>query len=133
MERREDKGFGSTGCGAFLTIAMNRRPTVTACLEARGRKLCLLLLLDTGADLTILDEKVWPHFWPLKHVDRGVEGVGGYTAVRRSCDRILISIEDKSASVPITVMPLPAGVNGLVGRDVLDQLGVILTTEKVFR
>jgi len=130
---REDRGFGSTGAGVFLTMSMNRRPTTMATLEARGQQIHLSLLLDTGADLTIVEEGVWPKTWPTKPMERGVEGVGGYTPVQRSVDRILIIIDNRHATVPVTVMPLPTGVNGLIGRDVLDQLGVVLTTEKVFQ
>ena len=130
---REDRGFGSTGAGVFLTMSMNRRPTTMVSLEARGQQIQLSLLLDTGADLTIVDEKVWPRTWPTRPMERGVEGVGGYTPVQRSVDRIMVTIDNRHATVPITIMPLPTGVNGLIGRDILDQLGVVLTTEKVFQ
>lgn len=63
---------------------------------------------------------------------RGVEGVGGLYSVLCSRDRISVVIDGRTASTPITVMTLPHGVNGLIGRDVLDQLGVILTTENPF-
>jgi len=130
---REDRGFGSTGAGVFLTMSMNRRPATVATLEARGQQIQLSLLLDTGADLTIVEERLWPKTWPTKPMERGVEGVGGYTPVQRSVDRIVITIDNRHATVPVTIMPLPNGVNGLIGRDVLDQLGVVLTTERVFQ
>lgn len=93
----------------------------------------LSMLLDTGADLTIVDENAWPLEWPTKSMDRGVEGVGGHSSVRRSIDRIVLIIDGRKASAYVTVMNLPNGVNGLIGRDVLDHLGVILTTEGAFR
>lgn len=131
-QERNEQGFGSTGNTALLTMAMNRRPTVSVIMENRGRSLTLLMLLDTGADLTIVEENAWPQEWPTKAMDKGVEGVGGHSEVRRSTERIAIIIEKRKASTYVTTMSLPNGVYGLIGRDVLDQLGVVLTTEKNF-
>lgn len=126
-------GFGSTGPAVMLTMSMSRRPTASVRMESRGQSILLTMLLDTGADLTIVDEGAWPQDWPTKPMDGGVEGVGGHSSVRQSIERILFIIDGRKANTFVTVMTLPAGVNGLIGRDILDQLGVILTTERAFR
>ncbi|NWZ30821.1 POK9 protein, partial [Asarcornis scutulata] len=51
---RGTQGFGSTGGLAMLTMAMNWRPVVSVTLYSAGEKLDLDMLLDTGADLTIV-------------------------------------------------------------------------------
>lgn len=130
---RGNQGFGSTGGLAMLTMAMNRRPVAMATLCIGNEQVELSMLLDTGADLTIVDYGRWPQHWPLLPMPRGVEGVGGHSSVQRSRDRIRLTIEGRSASSYVTVMSLPQGVNGLLGRDILDQLGVVLTTDKLFQ
>ncbi|OPJ80702.1 hypothetical protein AV530_010957 [Patagioenas fasciata monilis] len=131
-KERGTAGFGSTGGLAMLTMAMNRRPVTSVTLCNGGEQIILEALLDTGADLTIVAKEQWPRHWPLLPMARGVEGVGGSSSVLRSRDRVSVVIDGRTASTHITVMTLPQGVNGLICHDVLDQLGVILTTEKPF-
>ncbi|NWR47326.1 POK9 protein, partial [Regulus satrapa] len=47
-------GFGFTGGLALLTIPMNHHPVVSATLVHEGESLQLPVLLDTGADLTLV-------------------------------------------------------------------------------
>lgn len=129
-QERNDQGFGSTGVAAMLTLSMKKRPIVTAQLCARNETVTLALLLDTGADLTIIDSNYWPQRWPLRSSTRGVEGVGGHSSVQQNVDRVQIYIGGCQANTFVTVMKLPEGVQGLVGRDVLDQIGAILTTDQ---
>ncbi|KFP69671.1 hypothetical protein N310_12755, partial [Acanthisitta chloris] len=51
---RGDRGFGSTGGMALLTVPLNRRPVVTVILDNGHHQIRLQALLDTGADLTIV-------------------------------------------------------------------------------
>lgn len=129
---RGTAGFGSAGGLVMLTMAMNRRPVTLVTLCVGGEQISLEALLDTGADLTVMARERWPHHWPLLPMARGVEGVGGLSSILHSRDRISIVIDGRTASTHITVMILPQDVNGLIGRDVLDQLGVILTTKNPF-
>lgn len=129
---RGSSGFGSTGGLAMLTIPMNQRPLARVTLLHGTDKKQLSALLDTGADITIIANNQWPNHWPLQNAIGGVEGVGGTASVQRSQQRIHIVIDGRIASIYVTVMPLPTGVNALIGRDVLNQLGVVLTTEPPF-
>ncbi|NXF14259.1 POK9 protein, partial [Smithornis capensis] len=52
---RNTKGFGSTGTAAFLTLNMLQRPTTTAVLSQGQQQKRLQVLLDPGADITIVD------------------------------------------------------------------------------
>ncbi|OPJ81739.1 hypothetical protein AV530_014303 [Patagioenas fasciata monilis] len=113
-------------------MAMNRQPVTLVTLCNRQEQIISEALLDTGADLTIVAKERWPRHWPLSPMAREAEGVGGSSSVLHSRDSVSVVIDGRTASTHITVMTLPQGVNGLIGRDVLDQLGVILTTEKPF-
>lgn len=125
-------GFGSTGALALLTVPMNQRPLARVTLLHGTDKKCLSALLDTGADITIIATNQWPNHWPLQDTVGGVAGVGGTASVQRSQQRVQIVIDGRVATLYVTVMPLPTGVNALIGRDVLNQLGAVLTTEPPF-
>lgn len=129
-DSRGDKSFGSTGGLALLTMPLHTRPVVPIALTHQQRTITIRALLDTGADITIVATSAWPRQWPTESVGKGVEGVGGTVPVSRSLDPITVTLENRSAQCKITVMPLPVGVSALVGRDVLDQLGVILTNSE---
>lgn len=124
---RGNSGFGSTGELALLTMSLNHRPVVAVKIVHEGEQLQLLALLDTGADITILSSTQWPPHWPLRAMMRGVEGVGGTVPIQRSVNRVQVVLDQRIVFTHITVMPLPSGVNMLIGRDVLNHLGLVLT------
>lgn len=62
-----------------------------------------------------------------------VQGVGGTAQVQKSCNGIKIIMDGQLANLYVTITPLPEGVQALVGRDVLNQYGVVLTSEKTFQ
>ena len=129
---RGTSGLGSTGGLALLTMPMNQWPLAHIILVHGTDKRRMTALLDTGADITIVARAQWPSCWPLQHVPGGVEGVGGMAPVQHSQQRIQVILDGKTALLHVTVMPLPNGVNALIGRDVLNQMGVILTTSSPF-
>lgn len=45
-------------------------------------------MADTGADVTIISERVWPINWPLKPSVDAVQGVGGGSMPKQSVDII---------------------------------------------
>ena len=52
--RRRTGGFGSTGGLVLLTLSMEQHPLVMALLQQGQDSICLWVLLDTGADVTII-------------------------------------------------------------------------------
>ncbi|NXJ58746.1 POK9 protein, partial [Spizaetus tyrannus] len=53
-EERGAGGFGSTGPAAMLTLSMGTRPEATVTLSNGADSFQLTMLLDTGADITIV-------------------------------------------------------------------------------
>lgn len=45
----------------------------------------------------------------------GVEGVGGAAIAQRSRDIVQVTIDGKTVSTYVTIMPLPEKVNALIG------------------
>ncbi|KFO57587.1 hypothetical protein N302_07894, partial [Corvus brachyrhynchos] len=54
LEPRGNRGFGSTGGLALLTVPMNSRPVVRITLSHGPEGIHLRALLDSGADITII-------------------------------------------------------------------------------
>ncbi|KFP98534.1 hypothetical protein N330_13068, partial [Leptosomus discolor] len=52
---RGDQGFGSTGGLALLTLRLNKRPVVNAVMDNGLQTITLAVLLDSGADVTIVN------------------------------------------------------------------------------
>lgn len=129
---RGNRGFGSTGGLVMLSMPLTERPITTVTLEKKGERVILEALLDTGADISIVGKHFWPESWPTRTVAGGLEGVGGTASIQQSQDRIVVYLDGRRTNATITVMPLPHGVSALIGRDILLQLGVRLTTESPF-
>ncbi|NXO12470.1 POK9 protein, partial [Oriolus oriolus] len=51
---RGSKGFGSSGSLALLTLDLQERPVVPAVFQCQGEDLHICVLLDPGADVTIV-------------------------------------------------------------------------------
>ncbi|NXO12788.1 POK9 protein, partial [Oriolus oriolus] len=51
---RGSKGFGSSGGLALLTLDLRERPVVPAVFQCQGEDLRISVLLDPGADVTIV-------------------------------------------------------------------------------
>ncbi|NXY11848.1 POK9 protein, partial [Pteruthius melanotis] len=83
-EQRKDKGFGSSGGLALLTMDLSARPRVRVTITYRGSDCILDGLLDTGADSSIVDPSHWPQNWPMLPSMIAVTGVGGLTLAKKS-------------------------------------------------
>jgi len=125
---RGDGSFGSAGQAVLLTIGLRQRPRKTVSVHYAGRELKLFALLDTGADVSIISEHHWPPSWPTWETGATVAGVGGLTLARKS-PVLRWTIEDKVVTCSASILPLPEGVQALIGRDILAQMGMVLTTE----
>ncbi|XP_064495559.1 uncharacterized protein LOC135404750 [Pseudopipra pipra] len=125
---RGDQGFGSTGASALLTIDMARRPRKAIQLQWNSQTAHLIALLDTGADVSIVAARKWPTSWPLVNSGATVAGVGGLTLAKRS-PPITITLDEMTVNCTVSVLPLPDGVQALIGRDILAQMGMVLTNK----
>lgn len=84
-------------------------------------------MCDTGADVTIIARKVWPSDWPLKPAHDSVFGVGGGKLPFQSQNPVQITLpEGQTATVCPYVMPLPGELLGLLGRDIMAQMGACI-------
>ena len=122
---RNDKGFGSTGL-TLLTLDLRNRPRKSITIAYHGEEIGLQALLDTGADSSIISPDVWPQTWPAYESSHTVTGVGGFTLAKKS-PIVALHIDGRQLNVVFSIVPLPPSVDCLIGRDVLAQLGVVLT------
>ncbi|NXE44376.1 POK9 protein, partial [Ptilorrhoa leucosticta] len=122
---RGDRGFGSSGEAALLTLNLHERPTYTVQVTYKKEQISLRGLLDAGADSSIISPSSWPNHWPLYATSSTVSGVGGLALAQRS-PLVTITIEKQSVQTTVSVVTLPPTVQCLIGRDVLTQLEVML-------
>lgn len=87
-------------------------------------------MIDSRADVTICSSLVWPKHWPLICPGAGITGIGGSLATYLRAQVVTLNLEGKTASIKVYVMALRASLQMLIGRDVLSQLGVMITTEE---
>lgn len=127
-QSRGERGFGSTGGLTLLAMNLNDRPKRTVIWDYWGEKQTLEGLLDTGADSSIISLDFWPHNWPLQPTTVTVTRVGGLTLARKS-PMLSVTIDGKTLRSVFSIAPLPPTVQCLIGRDVLAQMGVVLTNE----
>ncbi|TRZ08933.1 hypothetical protein HGM15179_018174 [Zosterops borbonicus] len=133
QKERLDGSFGSTGHEVFFTVDLNDRPIRTVILQRGAEQLQRQLHLDTGLDVSILNQFYWPSDCPLQAPTNHIIGAGGMRIPSISTDPIHITFEEGQVIVAqLYVMPLHAKNRGLLGRDILSQLGLVLTTDLHF-
>ena len=88
----------------------------------------LIMMLDTGADVTCVPSWLWPSSWPAK-VASSLDGVGGRAEAMISETDITIVLEDPDRPAQIIrVRPYITAIGEpLLGRDALLQSGFHLT------
>ncbi|TRZ06277.1 hypothetical protein HGM15179_020830 [Zosterops borbonicus] len=132
-KQRMDGGFGSTGHDVFFTLDLKNHPFRTVQLQRGSHQIKLKQLLDTGSDVSILNQLFWPSDWPLQAPSKHIIGVGGMTVSAISTDPTHIIFKNSQVVVArLYIMPLPVRLPGLLGRDVLSQLGLVSTTDQHF-
>lgn len=125
---RRSRAFGSTGGMAMLTIGLKQRPRKTVDVAYGDETIRVEALLDTGADVSIISTQQWPPHWPARDTNTTISGVGGMTFAKRS-PLLRITIGEKLVTCTVSVLPLPDGVHALIGRDILAQMGMVLTSD----
>lgn len=122
--------FGSTGPAVCFTTELTQRPMECITLRQEGLSIKVHAMLDTGADITIINHSVWPRQWQLEPSKAAIAGVGGQSVSYISDKPVQIGFpEGQLASIRVHVLSLPGGLEALVGRDVLSQIGAVLTTK----
>lgn len=124
---RGNQGFGSSGL-ALLTIDLHSRPKRKVLITYEDQSLELWGLLDTGADTSIVSPEKWPQDWPATQTADTVTGVGGYTLAQKT-PPVRITLDGQTLVTVLSIVSLPPTVHCLIGRDILAQLGVVLSNE----
>lgn len=121
---RGTKGLGSSGkANIFFSMNMNDRPQLV--LTIQGKK--FTGVLDTGADTSIIAQQWWPVSWPLRQASQTLRGLGYEESPKISAQELKwVDSEGNRGTFTPFVLPLPVN---LWGRDVLKQLGCILTND----
>jgi len=108
---------------------MDHRPIIHVVLSQKNESVQIYAMLDTGADVTIISTVVWPEEWPVSVPTTAVAGVGGHSTPMMSKNPVRITFpEGQEVNLKVYVMHLPGTLAALIGRDVLSQIGVVLTS-----
>lgn len=125
---RGDKGMGSTGIDlACLTMELKNRPMLE--LIVKGK--IINGLLDTGADTSIIAEKDWPKDWPTQKANQTLRGLGIATEPKKSSMWLQWKSPEGQEGLfqPYVLEQIPVT---LWGRDILNQMGMKITTEGIY-
>ncbi|KAJ7423515.1 endogenous retrovirus group K member 9 Pol protein-like protein [Willisornis vidua] len=111
-----------------LIQQMKTRPVITVLLTSGSDIRVLSMMLDTGADVTIVSCDSWPEHWKLVPALDAIQGVGGGSNPQQSAQPVKLKFpEGQTVTLRPYVMPLPGQLGGLIGRDVMSKLGAVLS------
>ena len=81
-KKRGSRGFGSTGQGGiFLTEEiLKSRPTCQVNISGKNFQ----GLIDTGADVSIINSQHWPKAWPTRPAPMSIVGLGQAQRLKQS-------------------------------------------------
>jgi len=92
-----DEGFGSSG-QPYVYLAldiMKNKPEIEVLVKSKDQEMIKLkMMIDTGADVTIISARHWPSHWPTVESFTGVYGVGGAQSTRISRDLVAFHFSD---------------------------------------
>ena len=130
----KDRGqgaFGSTGMPniAFCQLIGAKRPKWN--VKISGPQGVILpnvsMMIDTGADVTVLPFSVWPTMWELDSAGSTISGIGGSRLTQVSKNFILFTDQEGHQA---WVKPYVLHTSlSLLGRDVLSQWGMRISTD----
>lgn len=117
-------GFGSTGKPVVLWSKQVSKEQ--SLLHCQVHDQHFSGLVDTGADVTIINVSDWPPEWPLRDLTSAIVGVGGPQRPKQSAKILTLKVPDGwIAQAAPYVLPVPCT---LWGRDLLSQWGIFLKT-----
>jgi len=126
---RGDQSLDSTGPAVCFTMNMDHRPTMRVVMSQKNESVQIYAMLDTGADVTIVGMIVWPEEWPVSAPAAAIAGVGGHSTTMMSKHPVRMTFpEGQEVNLRVYVMQLPGTLTALIGREVLSQIGAVLTT-----
>ncbi|KAF4804848.1 hypothetical protein TURU_004269 [Turdus rufiventris] len=112
----------------WAEVVGEEKPSLACNLTCGSDHLHVEGVLDTGADVTIIPERMWPSHWDLKPVAGKIQGVGGIKLEKISKSIVQIEgLDGKLASVCPFVMDYKCPQ---WGRDPMYQWGVKLIIPK---
>ena len=117
------KGFGSSGTAAFWVAHMKERPQLELIIDGKSFN----GILDSGADVSVLSLEFWPKKWPLESSTATLQGIG--QASPKKSAKILKWQDNESHEGYFQPYVLPGLPVNLWGRDVLSEMGAVLTTQ----
>jgi len=124
-----DQSLDSMGPAVCFTTKMDHRPTMSIIMSQRNESVQIYAMLDTGADVSIVSTIVWPEEWPVSAPTAAIAGVGGHSTTMMSKHPVQMTFpEGQEVSLRVYIMQLTGTLPALIGRDVLSQIGAVLTT-----
>ena len=114
-----------------LVIGCDERPMAAVMITPQEpsypARICLGMLVDTGADVTIMPLERWPPTWPLA-MGKRIIGVGGEQQTRTSTCPVKLEVMDEDAgkllTAVVTILVADGVASPLLGRDALAQMGI---------
>ncbi|XP_032922639.1 uncharacterized protein LOC116999776 [Catharus ustulatus] len=112
----------------WAEVVGENKPSLACNLTHGSDHLHVEGVLDTGADVTIIPERMWPSHWELQPVVGKIQGLGGFKSAKISKSIMQIEGPDgKMASVCLFVTDYKCP---LWGRDTVSQWGMRIVIPK---
>lgn len=98
-------------------------------IHPNGNSIAKRLTINTGADVKIISNTIWPRNWPVVNPVLGIAGIGRTQATWLSREIIIFTFPDRvTVTTRPYVMQTPGNLLGLIGRDLLSQLKATVAT-----
>ncbi|KAF4805569.1 hypothetical protein TURU_000522 [Turdus rufiventris] len=109
-------------------VVGEEKPSLACSLTRGSDNLHVEGVLDTGADVMIIPERMWPSHWELQPVARKIQGVGGVKLEKIS--KSIMQIEGPDGKLT-SVCPFVTDYKcPLWGRDTMSQWGIQIIIPK---
>ncbi|RMC20060.1 hypothetical protein DUI87_00906 [Hirundo rustica rustica] len=120
--------FGKSPEVYWAEVVGENKPSLACNLACGSDRLHVEGVLDSGADVTVIPESMWPSHWELQPVAGKLQGIGGITMAKIS--KNIVQIEGPDGKLA-NVCPFVAEYKASSwGRDTMSQWGVQLVIPK---